>query len=105
MWKLTRPKLNNQHPSRFHRRQRNYTPAVEASITIAIHGDTYGIAIAIYSRGQRVARVFRLLRPSEVSSPERAWYRGFLLAQVLVDEIAPGARLLIAEPQRERRAA
>lgn len=106
MRKLTQLEPHNQHPSRFYRRrQRQARPTIEASIAITTYRDSFGVGVTIYVDGARAAQDFRLLRPGEVSSPERAWLIGYALACEWVADHRPDARVIIVEPQERRRIA
>jgi hypothetical protein len=103
------PKISHRFESHKHRSRKNShrrnQSTIDAAITVATYSDACGVAVAIYSRRRLLAQDFRLLDPGEVSTPERAWLRGYALACEWVADHRPGARVLIVEPQERRRSA
>lgn len=85
--------------------QLNGHPKAEADIVVTQHLHAFGIAITIRHQGRVIARNFRLTKPGEASSEERAWLIGYALAWGRLDEHLPDARLYIAEPEAGRRRA
>jgi hypothetical protein len=97
---LTARAFNNQ----LLRSQPAFANPIEASISVARHGNTFGIATAIYLPNSQVKSDFYLLMLGEAESEERTWLLGYARVEQKVDEILPGARILIVQPnERQKR--
>jgi hypothetical protein len=94
-----RPRIRPSQP-----RRRPQIPHVKASISVASFGDGFGVATAIYQRGQSPKRDFILLKPGECLNAERAWLAAYSRVCVWLDQHDSDAQLfIIAADEREDR--
>lgn len=95
------------HYSQYRWRRLHRKSYVEAYISVAKYGDTFGIAFIIYRVGQPLKRDFVLLKPGQCLSEECAWLVGYQRVGAWLDGHEPNARLYLisVDESRRRRAA